>query len=183
MPDSTYCTLEKLNELYLRNKLNKKAGNIVVNAEWIESQYRLSDSSSKTVKDNQYEVYYKFNIKELKSLLSRYSLKITGVNVRFKVQETDDGYQEFYLSKNENKGVKDHTHTWSDGDLIASEFAIETVHGKKGTGYFDRDYGANLSSGDLPTSKELYFYIGAHGSGADTWTCSELSITFSLERK
>lgn len=183
MPDSTYCTLNKLNEIYLRYKLNKTQSNIVINAAWIRAQYDLSDFSSKTVRDNQYEVYYKFNIQDLKTVLYRYSLKISGINVRFKVQEHDDGYQEFYLAKSVYKEIKDCTHTWDSGEVIVGESTIETVHGKKATGYFEKDYKVNLSKDDLPASNELYFYIGAHGKGSDKWTCSEVSVKFLLERK
>ena len=128
-------------------------------------------------------IYYKFNIQDLKTVLYRYSLKISGINVRFKVQEHDDGYQEFYLAKSIYKEIKDCTHTWDRGEVIVGESTIETVHGKKATGYFEKDYKVNLSKDDLPASNELYFYIGAHGKGNDKWTCSEVSVKFLLERK
>ena len=177
LPNGSVCTVESLKKYCLENNEN-----VTVKARWVDKNFVISDSTAKRVKDNSSGIFYELNIHSLKDILSNYSLKIVAIRVKFNIQEHDDGYQEFYLANTKNTRWKDNTHCWNDGELIVGEYAIETVPGKKGSGTFDKQYSVDLKANNLPISERLYFYIGAHGSGGDDWTCSDLSITFLIEK-
>ena len=172
-----------LKEYILAKRIVGNTQNITLKAKWISNTFKLTSNERKTVTDTASEVYYTFDVKSLKEKLIKYNLRVRNINIKFYVEEVDDGYQEFYLVKTRSFRWQDHTHKWSDSDIIVHDYKFETKTSINGPGcdWYERDFLKYINDSDFPSNNICYLFLGAQGNDKDTWICSNVSISFSLE--
>ena len=117
----------------------------------------------------------------IKNLMSKYSLTLTKIDISMHIKETDDAYQEVYLStmRCEMKNGANYFNGVKGGADIYGHGSIETVPGKKGEGDFNASVSVNYSAAALPDT--IYLTLGAWGGSAlknSAWTASNIKITY-----
>jgi len=163
---------------------NTRSIKVVSNIATSYSKYSVgtitkTSSYSATVTDDSKDVYVTFGVGNLRSVLSKYNLKLSKIDIAVYMIEKDKGYQEIFLTKGTRTGWSNFSHVFNSGDVIYSNTAIETAGTSKGEGWFYASPWVNYTGSNLPDN--FYLYFGAHGDDEDNYDVSNISITLHFE--
>lgn len=141
---------------------------------------KFTASYTSKITDDSKDAYVTFDVKSVKSMLSKYNLKLTKIDISVYINEVNDGWQEIFLTKGKRSNWSNNSHVFKNEDIIYQKTDVGTGPADtKDSGWFNASKDVGYTGANLPDY--FYMYFGAHGNGEDDYNVSDISITLHFQ--